>query len=692
MSVIIAIRLGALTTKSYCSPRTFIHACFKLNFDLDFNNCFSMHVRFAKKPILASGNLSFLIVDGISYLLHPQPLAKVTELLPSSQPIPVVVLTISAAISSVDKAFDLIDRFASIDDVYSQSFAHTLILQKQNTIGSDYDGLLYQFQASGRFSAVYFSDPGSSSAILPSGPYFLSEDNIHQAYRLYKDELDSFIFGVIPEDVLNPKRFSVLPSLNGLWSSIAVPSRLYATPTVAKPLAGSRMGIKDIFRLEGTQLTMMSRPWTELYGLDEESAEYIKKLIQLGAVIVGKTKMTSFASPEEPTDQWVDFHCPFNPRGDGYQSPSSSSTGAGTSLAGYHWLDFSIAGDSAGSVRAPAPCSGLFSLRPSFGSTSMKGILTNSPKFDTVGQFGRSLDDLHRIVSHTFENIHHNFSGFPSKILYPSEFYPLANAKQQALTEEFISILEDFLGVRRTSFSFAKEWDKRPPEKAGGMPLLKYTEKSAFHALCYDYYHGSDKFRNEYKAKFGKDAFVSSVVGFRWGVGKEVTSEEYEAYLKQLEVFRDWFSEHLMGPNSESLSTAILVMPYGEPNPEYRDDPNPPAGTFHTITEKFISPILHAPQLVLPFAQMPYHSRISGRDEVRPIASTLIGAKGSDLMLIKLAAEAFKKASWPTIIQTGRYMYPLANNSRNVGPAIGDSFTTYEAKRQAIQEVQNSAV
>lgn len=34
------------------------------------------------------------------------------------------------------------------------------------------------------------------------------------------------------------------------------------------------MGIKDIFRLEGGQLTMMSRPWTELYGPDSESADY----------------------------------------------------------------------------------------------------------------------------------------------------------------------------------------------------------------------------------------------------------------------------------------------------------------------------------------------------------------------------------------------------------------------------------
>lgn len=35
-------------------------------------------------------------------------------------------------------------------------------------------------------------------------------------------------------------------------------------------------------------------------------------------------------------------------------------------------------------------------------------------------------------------------------------------------------------------------------------------------------------------------------------------------------------------------------------------------------------------------------------------------------MLIKLAKEAFEAASWPTTISTGRYMFPLDDNTRNV--------------------------
>jgi Asp-tRNA(Asn)/Glu-tRNA(Gln) amidotransferase A subunit family amidase len=132
---------------------------------------------------------------------------------------------------------------------------------------------------------------------------------------------------------------------DGIWKNIAVPSRLYATYSLDRPLAGARLCLKDIFRLEGVKTTMMSRAFTALSEPEKESADYVTKLLSLGAVVVGKTKMTQFASSDEPTDQWIDFHCPFNPRGDMYQSPSGSSSGAAAALAGYSWLDYSIAGD-----------------------------------------------------------------------------------------------------------------------------------------------------------------------------------------------------------------------------------------------------------------------------------------------------------------------------------------------------------
>lgn len=187
-------------------------------------------------------------------------------------------------------------------------------------------------------------------------------------------------------------RFAVLNyvSAGGVWRNVAVPSRLYHQPSKSKPLNGLRISIKDTFHLAGVQTTMASRAYMELYGADSESANYVNLLVELGAIIVGKSKISPFASFDSPTDQWVDFISPTNPRGDRYQSPAISSSGAAASLAGYLWLDFAMGTDSMphicisftwwltipaiGSVRAPAAANGLFCLRPSHNTTSMSGI------------------------------------------------------------------------------------------------------------------------------------------------------------------------------------------------------------------------------------------------------------------------------------------------------------------------------
>lgn len=134
--------------------------------------------------------------------------------------------------------------------------------------------------------------------------------------------------------------------VDGLWRQVAVPRRLYSPPTEQKPLAGKRISVKDNFKVAGIKTTQSNWAWVSLYGPDLETANVIQDLISLGAVVVGKTKMCAFASAEEATDQWIDFHAPFNPRADGYQTPSGSTTGGGASLAAYDWLDFSIGTDS----------------------------------------------------------------------------------------------------------------------------------------------------------------------------------------------------------------------------------------------------------------------------------------------------------------------------------------------------------
>jgi hypothetical protein len=104
---------------------------------------------------------------------------------------------------------------------------------------------------------------------------------------------------------------------------------------------------------------------------------------------------------------------------------------------------------------------------------------------------------------------------------------------------------------------------------------------------------------------------------FRWNVGSEYTPEQRDRGSAQMDVFRDWFEEHVMNNRSDLLSNAIMIMPFGASSPKYRDQINPyvhdqlpyepriankqrePAIT-GTFSPFYLAPVLRLPQLVIP--------------------------------------------------------------------------------------------
>lgn len=142
--------------------------------------------------------------------------------------------------------------------------------------------------------------------------------------------------------------FEPLPvsAYEGLHHVVAVPSRLYSEPTANKPLDGVRISVKDNMHLAGVVTTLGSRSFAKCEGTQHKTSEYISELVKKGAIIVGKTKLSAYAGSEVPPNQPIDYFPPWNPRGDGYQGPSGSSSGAGASAAGYEWLDVALCTDS----------------------------------------------------------------------------------------------------------------------------------------------------------------------------------------------------------------------------------------------------------------------------------------------------------------------------------------------------------
>jgi Asp-tRNA(Asn)/Glu-tRNA(Gln) amidotransferase A subunit family amidase len=114
----------------------------------------------------------------------------------------------------------------------------------------------------------------------------------------------------------------------------------------AQRMSGWRIAVKDIFQIKGIPTSVCNKAYFDLYSdkVPSQTAACLELLTNLGAVIVGTTKLASFAATEEPVE-CIDYQAPWNPRADGYQSSAGSSSGSGAAIGAYDWLDIAIGSD-----------------------------------------------------------------------------------------------------------------------------------------------------------------------------------------------------------------------------------------------------------------------------------------------------------------------------------------------------------
>jgi Amidase len=140
------------------------------------------------------------------------------------------------------------------------------------------------------------------SAVVPAGPYFMAatSGDVHMAYRLYSDFAGAFTESLfaLPEGNFTTLS-AAIPGTESL--TIGVPSRLYHTPSAQKPLAGIRIGIKDIYDVAGVKTGDGNRAYYNFYPPAAANSVVVQKLVDAGAVLVGKQKTSQFANGQRAT-------------------------------------------------------------------------------------------------------------------------------------------------------------------------------------------------------------------------------------------------------------------------------------------------------------------------------------------------------------------------------------------------------
>ena len=152
-----------------------------------------------------------------------------------------------------------------------------------------------------------------------------------------------------------------------------------------KPLGllhGLPIAVKDIF---GTidMPTECGTVFRKKMSASQDS-EVVNLLKNAGAIIMGKTVTAelAFIHPGKTT----------NPH-DYSRTPGGSSSGSAAAIAS-QMAPLSIGSQTGGSIIRPASYCGVVGYKPSYGLISRSGVLKTSEKLDTIGVFGKSVEDV----------------------------------------------------------------------------------------------------------------------------------------------------------------------------------------------------------------------------------------------------------------------------------------------------------
>ncbi len=150
------------------------------------------------------------------------------------------------------------------------------------------------------------------------------------------------------------------------------------------PLFGVPIGIKDIVDVSGFKTGCGSQWMSEENDVADSDAALVELLKAAGAIVIGKTVTTQFASFDPPPT------CnPWNLD----RTPGGSSSGSAAAIAAGMCLG-AIGSQTGGSLTRPASFCGVATCKPSYNTVPAEGVFPLAPSMDHPGPMARTVFDV----------------------------------------------------------------------------------------------------------------------------------------------------------------------------------------------------------------------------------------------------------------------------------------------------------